>query len=134
MAYNIFIRSLLTDQPITIFGDGEQTRGNTYIDDCVDGTVRAMQHGQAGEVYNLGGGTPISLNAAIALIENATGRKARREYTAARRGDQRHTLADVSKARAHFGYEPKTAPAEGLPRQVEWQRALLAGEDSLAPR
>ncbi|MEX1157557.1 MAG: NAD-dependent epimerase/dehydratase family protein [Thermomicrobiales bacterium] len=124
MAYHIFIRSLLRNEPITIFGDGEQSRGNTYIDDCVAGTLLALTRGQAGEAYNLGGGVPITLNAAIEIIEDATQTTAIRHYTHARAGDQRHTLADISKAREELGYEPRVEPPEGLRAQVDWQRSL----------
>jgi UDP-glucuronate 4-epimerase len=124
MAYNIFIRSLLRREPITIFGDGEQSRGNTYIDDCVSGTLLALTRGTPGEAYNIGGGVPITLNDAVAIIEEATGVTAERHYTTARTGDQRHTLADISKARADLGYEPTVGPVEGLRAQVDWQRSL----------
>lgn len=126
MAYYIFIDALLRDRPITIFGDGEQSRGNTYVDDCVEGTVLALHHGQAGVTYNIGGGVPITLNAAIDTIEQIVGRRARREFLPARRGDQRHTLADTSRAQDHFGYRPQIAPHEGLARQVAWQQGLLS--------
>ena len=124
MAYNIFIRALLNREPITIFGDGEQSRGNTYIDDCVAGTLLALTRGTPGEAYNIGGGVPITLNEAIAIIEEATGVAAERHYTTARTGDQRHTLADISRAQADLGYQPTVGPVEGLRAQVEWQKKL----------
>lgn len=125
MAYNIFIRALLRGEPITIFGDGEQSRGNTYIDDCVAGTLLALTRGRPGEAYNIGGGIPITLNEAIAIIEQATGVTADKRYTTARTGDQRHTLADISKAQAELGYAPAVGPVEGLRSQVEWQRSTM---------
>ncbi len=67
---------------------------------------------------------PITLYEAVAIIEEATGVTAERHYTTARTGDQRHTLADISKARADLGYEPTVGPVEGLRAQVEWQRSL----------
>jgi nucleoside-diphosphate-sugar epimerase len=121
MAYHIFINSLLQGIPITIYGDGEQSRGNTYVADCVAGTLLALEKGVPGEVYNLGGGSPITVNAALALLEQYTGRRAQRRYVAARPGDQRHTLADFSKAATHLGYQPRITPAGGLRAQVEWQ-------------
>lgn len=127
MAYHIFIEALLRDEPITIFGDGEQTRGNTYIDDCIAGTLLAITKGRAGEVYNIGGGVPISLNRAIDILEQATGHQARRHYVEGRPGDQRHTLADITKARDHLGFEPQVPPEDGLPLQVAWQRRLSIG-------
>ena len=125
MAYHKFIDALLQGRPITIEGDGEQTRGNTFIDDCVTGTLLALTKGQPGERYNIGGGVPISLNGAIGLIEEIVGRRFARRQAPTRRGDQRHTLADITKARAHLGYSPLTTPEAGLRAQVEWQRRLL---------
>jgi nucleoside-diphosphate-sugar epimerase len=122
MAYHRFIDAMLSGNPITIYGDGEQTRGNTFIDDCVRGTVDAISRGHPGEAYNLGGGVPVSLNHAIEILEDAIGVTAVRNYLPARLGDQRHTLANVSKAHDHFGYVPQIDPREGLPRQAEWQR------------
>lgn len=122
MAYHVFIEKLLHGEPITIFGDGEQTRGNTYIDDCVDGTVLALNHAPAGESFNLGGGVPMSLNRALDILEDEIGERAVRRYTNVRPGDQRHTLADCTKARSAFGYVPRMRPEVGLRSQVAWQR------------
>lgn len=127
-AYFLFIDALLRDQPITILGDGEQTRGNTYVDDVVEGTALALARGVPGEAYNIGGGEPISMNRALALLEEHTGRRAIRQYGPARLGDQRHTLADIAKARRDLGYSPRVDPAIGLLAQVDWQRQLLAAE------
>jgi nucleoside-diphosphate-sugar epimerase len=126
MAYHIWIDALLRGEPIAILGDGEQTRGNTYIDDGVTGTLLALAHGRAGEIYNIGGGVPISMNAAITTLEELTGRLAERRYRPARLGDPRHTFADIRKAREHFGYAPRVAPADGLRAQVAWQQAQIA--------
>ena len=126
MAYHIWIDALLRGEPIAILGDGEQTRGNTFIDDGVTGTLLALGGGQPGEIYNIGGGVPISMNAAVALLEELTGQVAERRHRPARLGDQRNTLADISKATAHFGYAPQTTPRAGLAAQVAWQRTLLA--------
>lgn len=130
MAYYLFIDALLRGRPITILGDGEQTRGNTFVDDVVDGTVRALERGAPGEAYNIGGGVPVSMNQVLALLESYTGRRAIRQYGPARLGDQRHTLADIAKARRDLGYEPRTTPEVGLLAQMDWQRELLAAEDS----
>jgi nucleoside-diphosphate-sugar epimerase len=123
MAYHIFIEALRRDEPITIFGDGEQTRGNTYIDDCIAGTILAIDRGRAGETYNLGGGMSISVNRALDILERAVGRPARRHYTAARPGDPRHTLADISKAREQLCFDPQVQPEAGLPSQVAWHES-----------
>jgi len=125
MAYHIWIDALLRGKPLTILGDGEQTRTNTFYADGVRGTLLALAHGRPGEVYNIGGGVSISMNAAIAMLEGLTDRTAERRYLPARLGDQRHTFADVSKAQAHFGYAPTTTPEVGLRAQIEWQQSLL---------
>jgi UDP-glucuronate 4-epimerase len=123
MAYHRFIEALLDREPITVYGDGEQTRSNTYIDDAVNGTILALERGAVGGVYNIGGGRTISLNDAIGLIAGHVGVEPIIEREPARPGDQRHTSADVGRARAAFGYEPQVEPADGLARQVAWHLA-----------
>lgn len=125
MGYNIFIDRVLRGQPISVFGDGEQTRGNTFITDCVDATLLAAERGAPGEVYNIGGGEARSVNWVIQTIAGLTGRPAEVRHEEARPGDQRHTMADITKARAALGYEPSTPLREGLAAQVAWQRDLL---------
>ena len=130
MAYHKFIEAMLDRQPITVYGDGEQTRSNTYIDDAVTGTILALERGAMGGIYNIGGGRTISLNEAIALIGEHVGVEPIVEREAARPGDQRHTSADVARARAALGYAPTVEPAEGLARQVAWhlaRRGMTAG-------
>ncbi len=122
MAYHRFIEALLDDAPITLYGDGLQTRSNTYVDDCVAGTIAALEHGTVGEIYNLGGGQVISMLEAIETLGEILGVAPQIERQPARPGDQRHTAADVSKARAAFGFEPRVLPREGLARQAAWQR------------
>ena len=120
MAYHLFIESILDGQPITVFGDGEQARSNTYVDDCVEATVRALHDGRIGEAYNVGGGEVLELRHAITLISELAGRTPEIIRRPALPGDQRITQADTTKAREHFGYEPRTRPREGLQRQLEW--------------
>jgi UDP-glucuronate 4-epimerase len=121
MAYNIFIRSLLRDEPLTICGDGEQSRSNTFIDDCVRGTIKALEDAKEGEIYNIGGGEKITINQSIDIIASALGVRPRVVYEAPRAGDQRHTFADTKKASSEFGYQARVTPEEGLRAQVEWQ-------------
>ncbi len=130
MAYHRFIEAMLDRQPITVYGDGEQTRSNTYIDDAVNGTMLALQRGATGGIYNIGGGRTISLNEAIALIAGHVGVEPIIEWEPARPGDQRHTSADVGRARAVLGYEPQVEPSDGLARQVAWH---LARRGAAAP-
>jgi nucleoside-diphosphate-sugar epimerase len=123
MAYHLFTEAMLDRRPITVFGDGEQTRSNTYIDDAVAGTIRALERGAVGGIYNIGGGRTISLNEAIALIAENVGVEPIIERRPPRPGDQRHTSADVSRARDALGYAPTVEPADGLARQVAWHIA-----------
>jgi len=127
MAYHRFIEAMLDGQPITVFGDGEQTRSNTYIDDAVAGTLLALERGVVGGIYNIGGGRTVSLNDAIGLIAGHLGVEPRIQREPARRGDQRHTSADIGRARAVLGYAPTIEPAEGLGRQVAWHVARRGG-------
>ena len=127
MAYHRFIEAMLDGEPITVFGDGEQTRSITFVDDAVTGTLLALRHGEIGGIYNIGGGSTISLNEAIASIASCVGVKPRVVHAPARPGDQRHTRADIGRARAGLGYAPSVEPAAGLARQVEWHRARPAG-------
>jgi UDP-glucuronate 4-epimerase len=133
MAYHRFIEAMLDKEPITVFGDGEQSRSNTFIDDAVRGTILALERGEVGGIYNIGGGRTITLNEAIALIAGHLGVEPVIERRAARPGDQRHTSADIGRARAILGYEPTVLPGDGLARQVAWhvaRRAATAGRGS----
>ena len=130
MAYHKFIEAMLDRRPITVYGDGEQTRSNTFIDDAVNGTMLALERGAVGGIYNIGGGRTISLKDAIALIASHLGVEPIIEWEPARPGDQRHTSADISRARAALGYAPTIEPAEGLARQAAWQLARRGSDDA----
>jgi UDP-glucuronate 4-epimerase len=126
MGYHIFIRRVLRGEPIVVFGDGEQTRGNTFVADCVDATLLAAEHGRPGDVFNVGGGEARSVNWVIATIEDLVGQRAQIEHGPPRPGDQAHTLADIGHARAALGFDPRTPLRDGLAAQVAWQRASVA--------
>jgi nucleoside-diphosphate-sugar epimerase len=127
MGYHLFIEALLDLRPITVFGDGRQTRSNTYIADCVAATIAAATATDdtgIGEVFNVGGGEVVSVLDVLAILGELTGVAPQVEHVPGRPGDQRHTRADFSKASATFGYEPATSAREGLAAQVEWQVGL----------
>lgn len=126
MAYHILIRTLLGGGTFTLYGDGEQTRSNTFVADCVKATLLAAERREnaLGQVFNVGGGEIVSLNRVIQMLEELTGRKARIDRKPPRPGDQKHTAANIDNARARLGYAPTTPVAAGLAAQVEWQRAL----------
>lgn len=127
MAYNILIKNLLTSGSFTMFGDGEQTRSNTYVADCVKATMLAADRREAalGQVFNVGGGEIVSLNAVIQQLEQLTGRTAVIERKAPRPGDQKHTAANIDKAKRLLGYQPTTPYSVGLAAQVAWQKKQL---------
>ena len=120
MGYHQFVNAILRDEPITVFGDGQQVRGNTFISDCVEATMLAAQ-GLPGETFNVGGGETASVWDIIGRLENITGRSARVQQKPARAGDQRHTFADTSRLTRHLGWKPTVGLDEGLARQVAWQ-------------
>jgi UDP-glucuronate 4-epimerase len=126
MGYHIFVERVLSGDEITIFGDGRQTRGNTYVDDCVAGTVAAFEHGPTGEVFNIGGGEVISAIDALHLIESITGCTAHIAYGPGRPGEQARALADTSKAAEVFGWQPVVGIEDGMRAQVSWQTAQAA--------
>ena len=124
MAYNILIRSVLAGQPFLMYGDGEQTRSNTFVGDCVAGTILAFEKRSAavGRVFNIGGGEVVSLNRVISLVEELLGKKAVLERQPPRPGDQKHTAANIELARRYLGYDPATGVRGGLEAQIAWQK------------
>jgi len=123
MGYHKFAAALLTGQPITVHGDGQQVRGNTYVEDCVEATTLALE-ATVGETYNVGGGEAIALWDVIQKLEGLTGRRAEVVRQSVRSGDQRSTFADTTKLTRHLGWRPKVGLDEGLARQVEWHRGM----------
>lgn len=128
MAYNIFTKALLEGRPISVHGDGEQSRSNTFIDDVVQGAILAYEHRAAsvGETFNLGGGEVVTVNRALELLSEITGCTAEIRHTGSRPGDQRHTQADCAKAERLLGYRATTRLVDGLRAQVAWHREALA--------
>lgn len=127
MAYNILIRNLFKGESFTLYGDGEQTRSNTFVADCVNATILAYEKRSValGEVFNIGGGEIVTLNQVIRTLEEITGEKARIERKPPRPGDQKHTAADIQKATRILGYRPMTRVLDGLKAQVEWEKTVL---------
>jgi len=114
------------DTPV-IFGDGQQSRDFTYVDNVVDATLRACTAPAAvGKVINVGVGRSYTLNQTIALLNGIFGRQVRPRHDPPRKGDALHSLADISLARQVLGYEPRVSFEEGLRRTVDWFRAEAA--------
>lgn len=123
MGYHLFINAILQGKPITLTGDGLQVRGNTYIADCVEATIRATG-AMPGETFNLGGGELITVIEAIRKIERLSGKTAIIERHPPRNGDQLATGADVGKLFRHLGWKPTTSMDDGLAQQIEWQKSV----------
>ena len=123
MGYHLFINAILKGTPIKLTGDGLQIRGNTYIADCVEATIRATET-MPGEVFNLGGGELVTVLEVFRKLEAIIGKPAIIERHPARKGDQLATGADVSKLMRHLGWKPTTSIDDGLRMQVEWQKTL----------
>lgn len=128
MGYYLFIDGILNERPITIFGTGNQLRGNTYVDDVVRATMLAHECFTPGSIYNIGGAEEVSANHALALLQDIIGKKALTEYGPERPGEQTRALADTRRAREQLGFAPMTPLRDGLEAQVNWQRGLLNGE------
>ncbi len=126
MAFHRFAAAILQGREVVVYSDGEQTRDFTFIDDAVEANLRAAARPvEPGAVINVGGGARISLNAALKLLEEAAGRKARIVHAEAQRGDMRHTYADTRRAQAALGFRPAVPVAEGLRRELAWMEEVL---------
>ncbi len=122
LAIHKFTRLIEEGRPIPVFGDGSMMRDHTYVDDIISGVRGAIERCSGYHIYNLGESQPVSLSDLIAAIETALGKKAVIQRLPPQPGDVDRTYADISRAKAEIGYQPRTALAEGLPRFVEWFR------------
>jgi nucleoside-diphosphate-sugar epimerase len=121
MAFHKFIRAMLRGERIPVYGDGEQTRDFTYVSDVVEASVRAID-APVGRVFNVAGGSRVTLNHVIGTLEELVGQPALMDRQERQAGDQRHTWADTSVARETLGYVPRVGLHEGLATEVGWLR------------
>ena len=121
MAFNRFIELISKNQEIEIFGDGQQIRSFTYIEDVVKATIRSAQADCIGEIINIGNNDTISLKDSIRIIEELIEKEARIKYQPKALGDVKDTAADLTKANKLLDYETKTTIKEGLRKQIETQ-------------
>ncbi len=126
MAFHRFCRALLLGEPLTVFGDGRQSRDFTFVDDAVEANLRAWRRARPQAVYNVGGGSQVEVLEAIAILERACAAKARLEFQPRPPGDPLRTRADASRLTADLGYVPVTPIDRGLEAEAEWARALYA--------
>jgi len=122
-----FITAILKNQPPTIYGDGEQSRDFTYIDNVVHANLLAARATQtAGQVVNVACGEAVTVNAIIGMINRLLGKDVKPNYVPARVGDVKHSLANIAAARKLLGFEPVVPFREGLERSLDWYRKNLA--------
>jgi UDP-glucuronate 4-epimerase len=123
LAIHKFARLIEHGEPIPVFGDGSMMRDHTYIDDIVAGVMAAVERCKGYRIYNLGNSNPVSLSELIAAIEAALGKAAQIKRLPMQPGDVERTFADISRARAELGFEPRTDLRTGLAEFVKWMRA-----------
>jgi len=123
LAIHKFAKLIGAGKPIPVFGDGTTRRDYTYVDDIIDGVIAAINYDKTNyEVFNLGESRTVELNELISLLEKELDTHAIIDRQPPQPGDVPQTFADISKARALLGYDPKTQIEEGLHRFVEWFR------------
>jgi nucleoside-diphosphate-sugar epimerase len=120
MAFARFMQAMSDGAAIEVYGDGEQTREFTYVSDAVEGTIRAAGAEVIGQVFNLGGGSRVTVNQVLATLEEISNIKIRRQHLPAAPGDPRHTGASINLARERLGWEPRVSLREGLAKQWQW--------------
>jgi len=137
MAFRRFMEAALAGRPVVLYGDGQQTRDFTYVDDVVRANLLAMTAPVRAEAINIGGGRRVTLNQTLELVGAVTGRQLRVDRRPAPPGDVRHTGADGTRAEALLGYRPETDLETGLAAQAAWvaerhrkaaERAATAGK------
>jgi UDP-glucose 4-epimerase len=125
MAFHRFIRAVLGGEEITLYGDGTQSRDFTFVADIVAANVAAAERDVKGRVYNVGGGSRVTVNEIIATIGELAGAAPRVKRLEVQKGDVRHTAADTSAAQSDLGFRPRVGTREGLEREVAWLRGLI---------
>jgi len=121
MAFHKFLKAVYQDQPISIYGDGKQTRDFTFISDAIAANLAAAEVPEAiGKPFNIGGGSRVALTEVLDKIEMVTGKSIERHYVARAKGDARDTSADISRAQQRLGYQPQVDLWHGLRQQWEW--------------
>jgi nucleoside-diphosphate-sugar epimerase len=120
MAFQRFFTAVNESRPITVYGDGEQTRDFTFVSDIVAANLAAAERGASGRVYNIGGGSRVTLNHVLDLIGRVTGKAVTVHQEPVQKGDMRHTSADTSLARRDLDFTPRVSLESGLEQQYRW--------------
>jgi nucleoside-diphosphate-sugar epimerase len=124
MGFHRFFTAVLADRPVVQFGDGLQTRDFTFVADAVSATAAAAVRGAPGGVYNIGGGSRVTLREVFEMIGRVTGRPLRIDHQPEQKGDMRDTYAETSRARADLGFAPSVSLEEGLREMFAWMETV----------
>ena len=127
MAFHRFCRAMLAGEPISVYGDGRQSRDFTFVSDAIEANVRAWKGAAPQGVYNIGGGSQVEVLEAIALLEKNLGVKARVNFEPRPPGDPLRTRADAARLAADLGYTTTVGIADGLAAEAAWARTLYGG-------
>jgi nucleoside-diphosphate-sugar epimerase len=125
MGFHKFLRATIRGEPITVYGDGEQTRDFTFVHDAVSATIAAGTRGVPPRVYNVGGGSRVTVNQVLEMIGRVSGRRPLVTVDSAQKGDMRHTFADTWLARTDLGFVPTVGLEDGLAAEHEWLSEVL---------
>jgi len=120
MAFTKFLYSIINDKKISIYGNGEQTRDFTYVDDIVSATINAATSNPVGKIFNIGGGSVTSITQIIEIMKTLSNKDFEIEFTNEQKGDVKHTNADITKSKELFNYIPKTDIKTGLQKQFDF--------------
>jgi UDP-glucose 4-epimerase len=128
MAFHRLLRSSLFEEEVPLYGDGEQTRDFTFIEDAVAATVAAAERGRPGGVYNVGGGSRVSMLEVLREMKDVTGKEPRLRREPSQKGDMRDTYADTRRAREDLGYRPSVGLKKGLEAEWNWLRSISGNQ------
>ena len=120
MGFHRFLSAAIAGDPITLYGDGEQTRDFTFVRDIVSATIAAGDRGIPGRAYNIGGGSRVSINQVLDIVGRVSGHSLDVRREPAQKGDMRDTFADTSLARADLGFIPTSSLEEGIAAEYRW--------------
>ena len=128
LAIHKFTKLIINDEEVPFYGDGTTERDYTYIDDIIDGVVKAIQWVQAGqglyEIFNLGESRTVNLKEMVTTLEKEIGKKAKLKVLPMQPGDVQRTYADITKAQKILGYQPTTAFEDGIKQFIQWYREV----------
>jgi UDP-glucose 4-epimerase len=125
MAIHKFLKKAMTGSPVEVYGNGEQTRDFTFVSDIVAANVLAMQYEGEETLFNIGGGSRVSVNHVLNMVGRYANGEFDVQYKDNEKGDVKHTYADTSRARAELSFQPRTTLEEGIEREAEWIKSIL---------